>query len=565
MDFRTEIAAALSASAKTPAAELFAMLENPPNPEMGDYALPCFKLAKSMKKAPPAIAEQLKGESVFPGFVSRVEVAGGYLNFFIDRAVFVREALSPVLALGASFGSSNEGGGRAVCIDYSSINIAKPFHIGHLSSTVIGHALYNIFNFLGYKAVGINHLGDWGTQFGKLIVAFRRWGSKEEIENGGVRAMLEIYARFHDEAEQDGSLNDEARAAFKAIEDGEPDALALFDWFRTLTLKEVQRVYDLLGVEFDSYAGESFYNDKMQPVVDELRAKGLLELDDGASVVRFPEEDSMPPCLILRSDGATLYATRDIAAAFYRKNTYDFAKSLYVVAYQQNLHFRQVFKVIEMMGCPWAKDLVHVAFGMVSTADGTLSTRKGKVVFLEDVLKESIEKTRAIMMEKSPDLPGMEKIAQEVGVGALVFSTLSAARIKDIVFDWDRALNFEGETGPYCQYTHARCCSLLARAGYDPGAGVDYSLITDPESVEVARLLHEFPAAVKAACEKYEPFIITRFVVDLAQAFNRFYLAHRILGEPQNVQNARLALTACARRVIATGLTLLGIAAPEKM
>ncbi len=565
MDFRSEIAAALSASAKTPAAELCAMLETPPNPEMGDYALPCFKLAKSMKKAPSAIAAQLKSESVFPGFVSRAEAAGGYLNFFIDRAVFVREALLPVLALGASFGSSNEGNGRAVCIDYSSINIAKPFHIGHLSSTVIGHALYNIFNFLGYKAVGINHLGDWGTQFGKLIVAFRRWGSKEEIENGGVRAMLEIYARFHDEAEQDDSLNDEARAAFKAIEDGDPDALALFDWFRALTLKEVQRVYDLLGVTFDSYAGESFYNDKMQPVVDELLEKGLLELDDGASVVRFPEEDNMPPCLILRSDGATLYATRDIAAAFYRKAAYDFAKSLYVVAYQQNLHFRQVFRVIELMGRPWAKDLVHVAFGMVSTADGTLSTRKGKVVFLEDVLKESIEKTRAIMMEKSPDLAGMDRIAKEVGVGALVFSTLSAARIKDIVFDWDRALNFEGETGPYCQYTHARCCSLLARAEYDPAAEVDYSLITDPESVEVARLLHAFPAAVKAACEKYEPFIITRFVVDLAQAFNRFYLAHRILGEPRNVQNARLALTACARRVIATGLTLLGIAAPEKM
>lgn len=565
MDFRTEIAAALAAATNLPAGELSAMLETPPNPEMGDYALPCFKLAKAMRKAPPAIAEMLKNESAFPEFVARVEVVGGYLNFFIDRAVFVREALVPVLSLGAAFGSSDEGAGRAVCIDYSSINIAKPFHIGHLSSTVIGHALYNIFNFLGYKAVGINHLGDWGTQFGKLIVAFRRWGDRKQIEQGGVRAMLEIYARFHEEAEKDESLNDEARAAFKAIEDAEPEALELFDWFRTLTLKEVQRVYDLLGIKFDSYAGESFYNDKMQPIVDELKEKGLLELDEGASVVRFPEEDNMPPCLILRSDGATLYATRDIAAAFYRKATYDFAKSLYVVAYQQNLHFKQVFKVIEMMGHEWAKDLVHVAFGMVSTTDGTLSTRKGKVVFLEEVLKESIEKTRAIMKEKSPDLENMDQIAQDVGVGALVFSTLSSARIKDIVFDWDRALNFEGETGPYCQYTHARCCSLLARAGYDPDAEVDFSLITDAESIEVARLLHEFPGVVKSACEKYEPYLIARFVVDLAQAFNRFYLAHRILGEPRDVQNARLALTACARQVIATGLKLLGIAAPEKM
>jgi len=565
MDFRTEIAAALAASANIPAGELSAMLETPPNPEMGDYALPCFKLARSMRQAPPAIAERLKRETAFPPFVARVEAVGGYLNFFIDKAVFVREALVPVLTLGAAFGSSDEGRGRAVCIDYSSINIAKPFHIGHLSSTVIGHALYNIYNFLGYRAIGINHLGDWGTQFGKLIVAFRRWGDKEEIERGGVRAMLEIYARFHEEAEKDDSLNDEARAAFKAIENGEPEALALFDWFRALTLKEVQRVYDLLGVKFDSYAGESFYNDKMQPVVDELRSKGLLELDEGASVVRFPEEENMPPCLILRSDGATLYATRDIAAAFYRKKTYDFAKCLYVVAYQQNLHFKQVFKVIEMMGYEWAKDLVHVAFGMVSTTDGTLSTRKGKVVFLEDVLRESIEKTRAIMKDKSPDLENMDEVAKEVGVGALVFSTLSSARIKDIVFDWDRALNFEGETGPYCQYTHARCCSLLSRAGYDPGAEVDYSLITDPESIEVARLLHGFPAVVKSAGEKYEPYLIARFVVDLCQAFNRFYLAHRILGEPRDVQNARLALTACAKQVIATGLYLLGIAAPEKM
>ncbi len=565
MDFRNEIAEALSASTNIPTQELSSMLETPPNPEMGDYALPCFKLAKSLKKAPPAIAVQLKSESTFPEFVSRVEVAGGYLNFFIDRSVFVREALAPVLEQGEAFGSSNEGQGRAVCIDYSSINIAKPFHIGHLSSTVIGHALYNIFNFLGYKSIGINHLGDWGTQFGKLIVAFRRWGSKEGIEQGGVRAMLEIYAKFHEEAEKDDTLNDEARAAFKAIEDGDIEALALFDWFRALTLKEVQRVYDLLGIKFDSYAGESFYNDKMQPVVDELREKNLLELDDGASVVRFPEEDNMPPCLILRSDGATLYATRDIAAAFYRKQTYDFDKCLYVVAYQQNLHFKQVFRVIELMGYPWAKDLVHVAFGMVSTTDGTLSTRKGNVVFLEDVLKESIEKTRAIMEEKSPDLEGMDEIAREVGVGALVFSTLSASRIKDIVFDWDRALNFEGETGPYCQYTHARCCSLLARAEYDKEAQVEYSLITDPESVEVARLLYEFPATVQSACKKYEPFIITRYVVDLAQAYNRFYLAHRILGEPREVQNARLALTACAKQVIATGLNLIGIAAPTRM
>ena len=565
MDYKLELAAALAPAAGLEASEAAAMLETPPSADMGDFAFPCFKLAKTLRKAPPQIAADLKEKVELPAFVSEVRAAGGYLNFFIDRKEYASAVLSAVLREGGRYGSSDLGAGKTICIDYSSINIAKPFHIGHLSTTVIGHALYKIYQFLGYRCVGINHLGDWGTQFGKLIVAYRRWGDHDTIEQGGVRELLKIYTRFHTEAEVNKGLNDEARAAFKSIEDGDPEAVKLFNWFRELTLKDVGRVYDLLNIQFDSYAGESFYNDKMQPVVDELREKGLLEVDQGASVVRFPEEEHLMPCLILRSDGATLYATRDLAAAIYRKKTYDFYKCLYVVAYQQNLHFKQVFRVLELMGYDWAKDLVHVAFGMVSTEEGTLSTREGRVVFLEDVFEEAIKRTKAIMLEKNPGLANMDEVAKEVGVGAVVFSALSSSRIKDIVFSWDRTLNFDGETGPYCQYTHARCCSLLARAGYDPGAPVDYSQVTDDESMELVRLLAAFPGVVRSAAEKYEPFFITRQVVEIAKAYNRFYLAHRILGEAEEVKNARLALTQAVKTVIAAGLGLLGIAAPERM
>ncbi len=563
MDYKLAIAEALSPAAGMPAGELAAMLETPPNPAMGNFALPCFKLAKVLRKAPPAIAAGL-AQGEFPSWVSKVEVQGGYLNFFLDGGQFARETLSAVLEQGERFGSGQEGAGKTICIDYSSINIAKPFHIGHLSTTVLGHALYSIYSFLGYRCVGINHLGDWGTQFGKLIVAFKKWGDREEIERGGVNAMLQIYVRFHDEAEKDPALDEEARRWFKKIEDGDEEALSLFHWFKDLTLKEVDRVYQLLGITFDSYAGESFYNDKMGRVISELRDKGLLTVDNGASVVQFPEEEHMPPCLLLKADGATLYATRDIAAALYRKDTYDFDKCLYVVAYQQNLHFRQWFKVVEMMGYEWSKDLVHVAFGMVSMEDGTLSTRKGRVIFLEDILNKSIEKTRDIMREKSPGLANLDEVAKDVGVGAIVFGALSASRIKDITFSWDRALNFDGETGPYCQYTHARCCSVLRKAGEVPGE-VDFAQLCDPEAQEVVRLLSEFPGVVRAAAEKYEPFMITRHTVDLCRAYNKFYFERRILGEEPAVMAARLALTKCAATVIRSGLALIGLKAPEQM
>lgn len=566
MDFRTliagAIAAALSAPAKLPAEEIAGMLETPPNPEMGDFAFPCFKLAKALRKAPPLIAGELAAAVELPQGVEKAAPTGAYVNFTLDRAAQARAVLERIDREGSRYGGSDVGGGRNVCIDYSSVNIAKPLHIGHLPSTVIGNALYRIYNHMGYRSVGINHLGDWGTQFGKMIYAYKAWGDRETIERGGVDELVKLYVRFHQEAEGNETLNEAARAWFKKIEDNDPEAMALFNWFKEITLTEVQKVFDLMGIRFDSYAGESFYNDKMDRVVDELKAKGLLKLDQGAQIVDLSEY-KMPPCIILRSDGATLYATRDIAAALYRKDTYDFAKCLYVVAYQQDLHFRQWFKVVELLGYDWAKDLKHVAFGMVSGTEGAFSTRKGNMVKLRDVLQAAIDKTGAIMAEKSPNLENRDEIAREVGVGALVWNSLYNGRIKDVVFDWDTVLNFDGETGPYAQYTHARACSVLRKA--QPGGEIDYGALTDAESRGLIAALAAFPDAVAEAMEKNEPYLVSRAVMAICQTFNRFYYERRIMADEANVRNARLKLTDAARRVIAIGLDLVGLKAPERM
>lgn len=565
MDFPLRLAQAVSARCGMEANELLGLIVTPPDSAMGDFALPCFRFAKAMKKAPPVIAKELCKTVELPDFVDRVEPVNGYMNFYIKPAAYAQTVLEAVREQGENYGGSNEGAGRNICIDYSSINIAKPFHIGHLSSTVIGHSLYRIYQHMGYNCIGINHLGDWGTQFGKLIVAYKRWGEKSAVEKGSIRALLDLYVRFHDEAEKDERLNDEARAWFKRIEDGDDEALSLFEWFKSLTLREVGRVYDLLGITFDSYAGESFYNDKMGRVIEELEDKSLLKLDNGAYLVDL-NDYNMPPCIVLRSDGATLYATRDIAAALYRKDTYDFAKCLYIVAYQQDLHFRQWFKVVEMMGYAWASDLVHVSFGMVSMQDGTLSTRKGKVVFLEEVLNAAIEKTLAVITEKSPDLEDKPAVARQVGVGAVVWNALYSSRIKDIVFSWDKALNFDGETGPYVQYTHARCCAVLRKAGIaDMPENPDYSRLDDADSMRVVRALNDFKRAVREAMEKYEPYLVSRAVVAVCQAYNKFYYENRIIGEEPAVETARLALTAAAKSVISTGLFLVGLSAPERM
>ncbi len=538
-------------------------LETPPNPEMGDFAFPCFRLSKALRMAPPAIAGKLSERIAPDQVIERVECVGGYLNFFLHKTGYAQSIVERVLEQGERYGSSDEGQGRVICIDYSSINIAKRFHIGHLSTTMIGNALYKIYEHLGYKCVGINHLGDWGTQFGKMIAAYRKWGSPEQVEQGGVNALTELYVRFHKEAETDPSLEDEGRLWFKKIEDGDPEALRIFNKFKEITLKDAQRVYDMLGVQFDSYAGESFYNDKMQPVIDELREKGLLKESQGAYVVDL-EDEGMPPCLILKKDGATLYATRDLAAAFYRKKTYDFYKDLYVVAYQQDLHFRQWFKVVEKMGYDWSKDLEHVAFGMVSYEGRALSTREGYVVYLDELLTRAVEKAREIIEEKSPNLADKDKVARQVGIGAVVFFDLFNNRIKDIDFRWERVLNFDGETGPYVQYTHARCCSVLAKAG-ELSAAPDYAALDNAEAQEAGRSLERFPELVREACQRNEPSLLTRFTVELASNFNRYYYENRILTEDAAASAARVNLTAATASCLRTALGLIGVEAPEKM
>ena len=541
--------------------EIEDLLSVPPDLEKGDLTLPCFKLAKVLRKSPVVIANELK--SIFDGDsnFSAVESVNGYLNFKFNRESYVTQILTEVLSDKEKYGSSDMGKGKTICIDYSSVNIAKPFHIGHLSTTVIGGSLYKIFEFLGYKVVGINHLGDYGTQFGKMICAYKLWGDRQAVEKGGVKELMRLYVRFHEEAKQNPELDDRAREYFKNIENGCQEENELFTWFKEITLKEVKKIYEKLNIKFDSYAGESFYNDKMQPVINELAEKGLLVESEGAKVVKL-DEYGMPPCIILRSDGASLYATRDLAAAFYRKATYDFYKCLYVVAYQQDLHFKQLFKVLELMGKEWAKDMVHVSFGMVSLEDGAMSTREGKVVLLEDVLNKAVEKCLNIINEKNPNLEDKENVAEIVGIGAVIFGTLFSGRIKDITFSYDKMLNFDGETGPYVQYTCARCKSVLRKSGQIKGYKV--TSVNDDEYA-LTLLLSRFPEIVKQSAEKYEPSIITRYSVDLAEAYNKFYFDCRILGEEDDVKNYRLALTSATLYVLSSALKLLGISVPEKM
>ena len=537
-------------------------LEVPPDSRLGDFAFPCFRLARPLRMAPPKIAE-LIAQSIKKPEIAAAQNVGGYVNFFFHRANFARNVLEEITDQGSAYGS-RESTGKTVVLDYSSINIAKRFHIGHLSTTVIGHSLKRIYSHLGWNTVGVNHLGDWGTQFGKMIAAFKRWGDWPMVEEGGVDALTELYVRFHKEAEINPALENEGRAWFRKIEDGDEEATDIFNRFKVLTLKDAQKVYGMLGVTFDSYNGEAFYNDKMGRVVDELKEKGLLQQSQGAWVVDL-EEFKMPPCLILKSDGATLYATRDLAAALWRKDNYNFDKCLYIVAYQQNLHFQQVFKVLELMGYSWAKEQTeHVAFGMVSFEGQAMSTREGNVVHLDELLNRAQEKALAIMLEKSPGITGMEQAARTVGVGAVVFTTLLNNRIKDIDFWWDRALNFDGDTGPYVQYTHTRCCSVLRQA-QESAAEPDYSVLEDDEAQAVLRLLSRFPEAELSAQKDNEPSCVTRAVLELAKAFNKYYYEHRILnGEPSAIQ-ARLLLTKAVRDVISLGLYLIGVEAPEQM
>ncbi len=549
------------------------LIEVPMDRRMGDLALPCFRLAGCLKRAPHLIASEISEHlrNPLPPGIRSIEAVGGYLNIRFDPAYRGKMLLQAILDLGGRYGSGQEGEGKTIVLDYSSPNIAKPFSVGHLRSTVIGQAVANLLEFRGYRCVRVNHLGDWGTQFGKLIVAYKMWGNEVDLEGEyPIKALLDLYVRFHKSAETDAKLEDQAREWFKRLEDGDPEAVSIWTHFKDLSLQEFHRMYERLGVSFDSYDGEAFYNDKMQRVIDRLQEKGLLEESRGAKIVDL-EAYGLAPLLIQRSDEASLYATRDLAAAYYRHETYQFHKNLYFVATQQNEYFRQLIKTLELLGEPWAKDCVHVAFGLISFEEGTMSTRKGKVIFLEDVLDQAVERVDRIIAEKNPSLADRRKVAEQVGVGAIRFYDLSRRRIKDWVFDWDRILNFDGDTGPYVMYSYARLMSIL-RKGEDRGlkpsdsaVECEFSAIDNEEAADLLNTMESFAGSLARAAEQYEPSILTQVLVDISDRSNRFYNAHHVLVEDERVARTRLLLIACVAVLLRVGLGLLGLAAPEEM
>lgn len=537
------------------------LLEVPPNPSLGDLAFPCFTLAKQLRKAPPLIAQEL-AQSV-GNEVVRAEATGGYLNLFFDRGKLAEEILQEVNK--DNFGYQEIGKGKRVIIDMSSPNIAKPFGIGHLRSTMIGNALYNAYKVLGYESVSVNHLGDWGTQFGKQIVAYKRWGEQKKIEQEPIREFLNLYVKFHEEAEKHPELEDEAREWFKKLEDGDPEARSLWKYFIDESLKEFKRMYARLGVEFDHYMGESFYNDKMDAVVEELKEKGLLEESEGAMVVRLDEE-GMPPCIILKSDGSSIYATRDLATALYRHNVLKGDILLYVVGAEQSLHFRQVYTVLKKMGYEWADQCQHVAFGLMKFEGKKMSTRRGRVVFLEEVLDEAVEQALEIIEEKNPNLVDKQAVAEAVGIGAIIFGDLKNSRIHEVNFSLEEALNFDGETGPYVQYTFARTQSVLEKAGEDGAQGtISGEFLKGDEAWSLLKQLIEYPAVLVRMVERNEPSVLARYLLEVAKAYNRFYHHERILVEDDEEKRAKLLVTACAGKVLKAGLQILGLKTPSKI
>ncbi|HIH9990897.1 TPA: arginine--tRNA ligase [Clostridium botulinum] len=563
MDYKNLVAERIKENTELEVDLIEKLIEIPPKKEMGDYAFPCFQLAKTFRKAPNLIAEELKEKINKKGF-EKVVTVGPYLNFFVDKTILIKDVLEKVLSEKEKYGSSKVGEGKNVVVEYSSPNIAKPFHIGHLFTTAIGNALYKILSFEGYNCIGINHLGDWGTQFGKLISAYRRWVDEEALEKDAIGELLRIYVKFHGEAEKDPELEKEARLNFKRLEEGSEEETELWNRFKDLSLKEFNKVYDMLGIKFDSLAGESFYSDKMDAVVQEIDDKGLLVDSNGAKVVML-DEYNMPPCMIKKSDGATIYATRDLAAAIYRKKTYDFHKCIYVVGTPQALHFKQVFTTLKLMGHDWADDCKHVGFGLVKLANKKLSTRNGDVVFLEDLLNQSVEETLKIINEKNPNLKNKGDVAKKLGIGAVVFTYLKNNRERDIVFDWKEILSFDGETGPYVEYSYARGKSILRKAGELTGEA-DYSKLSSKEEFELAKLLGGFNDAIMNAIDKLEPAMVTRYVIEVAKAFNKFYNAHGILNaEDNDVKLARVKLVEATCQVIKNALNLLGIDVVEEM
>ena len=567
IDFKKIIGEKIAKVAELDVLEVTSYIEIPPNTDLGDYAFPCFKLAKVMRKAPPVIAAELKEKIEVDELISKIEIAGGYLNFFINRLAITECVLKEIEEKGENFGANNSGEGKNIIVEYSSPNIAKPFHIGHLRNTVIGSALYKIYKYLGYNTTGINHLGDYGTQFGKMIEGYKRWENEYNLEENPIDQCMDIYVKINNLCKENEGVLEKCRENFKKIEEGDCYCVEMWNKFKDLSLKEFQKIYGMLGVTFDSYNGEAFYSDKMDEVVNKIEEAGVLKDSEGAKIVDL-EDKGLGVCMIKKSNGSTIYATRDLAAILYRARTYDFDKCLYVVAYEQNLHFKQVFEVAKYLGIPekCLNGLEHVAYGMVRLTTGRMSTREGTVIKVDELLEEAIDRVEKVIEEKNPDMENKHEEATKIGLGAVIFNNLSTTIIKDLVFDWDIALNFNGETGPYIQYVYVRTKSVLEKAGYIPNFDeVNFELLQDKESQKVITTLYNFENVLMNVVDKNEPSLLARYLIELSQNYSNFYNENKIIDENKDVQNARVFLSKCVGQVLKTGAGLLGIQMPNKM
>ena len=567
INFKEEIAKKVSKATDLDWKTLEEYIEIPKDSKNGDYAFPCFRLAKELKKAPPVIANEIKEKIEIQEPIEKIEIAGGYLNFYIDKEMLTKEVLKQIEKQ-ENYGETKIGNGKNIVIDYSAPNIAKPFHIGHLRSTVIGAALYNIYKYLGYNTIGINHLGDYGTQFGKLIEGYKRWGNEYDIEKEPINELSKIYIRINEACKEDEAILNACRDNFKKLEDGDSYCIEIWEKFRKLSLKEFQKVYDLLGSKFDSWNGEAFYSDKMQEVIDILQNTGKLIESQGAKIIDLEEQGINTPCIIQKTNGSTTYATRDLAAILYRARTYDYDKALYVTSYEQILHFKQVFEVAKLLGLDekYTNGLEHVSFGMVLLPTGKMSTREGNIVKLEELLQEAIQRAKQIIEEKNPSLENKEEVAKKVGIGAVIFNDLANSRVKDEIFDWDTILNFQGETGPYIQYTYVRTKSVLEKAGYLPKLEeIKIEKLTDIYAQNIIKLIYSFEDTLIQVTNKEEPSILSRYLIDLSKAFSSFYNENKIIVEDKKTQDARIYLTYATGKVLKIGAKLLGINMPDKM
>ena len=567
LNFKNEIAKYIANATNIQQNEIESFIEIPKDKNNGDYAFPCFRLAKILKKAPPAIAEEIKEKiEVDEKYITKIEIAGGYLNFYINKKIQIEE-LFKEFSENEEYGKSKIGKGKNIIVEYSSPNIAKPFHIGHLRTTLIGNCLYRVYKYLGYNTTGINHLGDYGTQFGKMIEAYKMWGKEYDLTEDPINKMMDMYVKINDLCKKDEEVLERCRENFKLLENGDKYCTELWEKFKELSLKEFSKIYDILNVKFDSYAGESFYQDKMDEVIQILESKGRLTESNGAKIVDLEDRGINTPCIIQKSDGSTIYATRDLAAILYRARTYDFDKCLYVVAYEQNLHFKQIFEVAkDLVDEKYWKGLEHISYGMVSLPTGKMSTRLGNVVKIEQLISETINKAKEIIEEKNPNLPDKDEVAKKVGVGAIIFNTLASTNIKDQIFDWNVALNFQGETGPYIQYTYVRTRSVLEKIQEIPNVNeIKIEKLMDEYSLNLIDLLYNFEDILKQVTCKNEPGILARYLIDVAKNYSIFYNENKIICEDKELQNARVYLTNCVSKVLKQGANLLGIEMPEKM